>query len=147
MFCHDLGLRMFCHDLGLRMFCHDLGLRMFCHDLGLRMFRHDLGLRMFRHDLGLRVFRHCLGLRLPLGASDHFVRLAVVVLHHVQQMLRGLRHGVGLTFWGVSLVFLIAVHEALPILWIHLFELCHMLCNQRLRGHGSIDSFQLSVSL
>ena len=70
---------------------------------------------MFRHGLGLRVFRHGLGLRLSLGASDHFVRLAVVVLHHVQQLLRGLRHGVGLPLWGVSLVFLIAVHEALPI--------------------------------
>src|SRR6266446_3522244 len=129
MFCHDLGLRMFCHDLGLRMFCHCLGLWVFCHCLGLRVFRHDLGLR------------------LPLGASDHFVRLTVVVLHHVQQMLRGLRHGVGLTFWGVSLVFLISVHEALPIFRIHLFELYHMLFNRRLRWHGSIDSFQLSVSL
>ena len=29
---------------------------------------------------------------------------------------------------------------------IHLFELCHMLFNRRLRWHGSIDSFQLSVS-
>src|SRR5229473_838314 len=83
------------------MFCHYLGLRVFRHCLGLRMFCHYLGLRMFCHYLGLRVFRHCLGLRLPLGASDHFVRLAVVVLHHVHQMLRGLRHGVGLTFWGV----------------------------------------------
>src|SRR5467141_1735452 len=129
------------------MFCHYLGLRVFRHCLGLRMFCHDLGLRMFCHCLGLRVFRHCLGLRLPLGASDHFVRLAVVVLHHVHQMLRGLRHGVGLTFWGVSLVFLIAVHEALPIFRIHLLELCHMLFDRRLRWHGAIDSFQLSVSL
>src|SRR5712691_9203582 len=107
-------------------------MRVFCHCLGM--------------SLGLRVFCHSLGVSLSLGARDHFVRLAVVVLHHVQQMLRGLRHGVGLACWGVSRVFLIAVHEALPILWIHLFELCHMLCNRRLRGHGSIDSFQLSVS-
>src|SRR5215510_2444001 len=95
----------------------------------------------------LRVFRHYLGLSLSLGASDHFVRLAVVVLHNVQQILRGLRHGVGLTFGGVSLVFLIAVHEALPIFRIQLFELCYMLFKRRLRGHGSIDYFQLSISL
>src|SRR5712691_4228895 len=130
MFCHYLGLRVFCHYLGLRMFfCPCLGLRVFRHCLGLQMFCHYLGLRVFCHCLGLRVFRHCLGLRLPLGASDHFVRLAVVVLHHVHQMLRWLRHGAGLTFWGVSLVFRIAVHEALPIFRIHLFELCHMLFN------------------
>jgi len=93
------------------------------------------------------VFRHYLGLSLSLGASDHFVRLAVVVLHHGQQLLRGLRHGVGLPFGGVSLVFPRAVNEALPIFRIQLFELCQMLFNRRLWGHGSIDDFQLSVSL
>src|SRR6266436_3293652 len=115
--------------------------------LGLWVFRHYLGLWGCRHYLGLQGCRHGLGLSLSLGASDHFVRLAVVVLHHGQQMLRGLRHGVGLTFGGVSLVFLIAVHEALPIFRIHLLELCHMLFDRRLRWHGAIDSFQLSVSL
>src|SRR5438477_6740876 len=117
----------------------------------MRVFRHclgmSLGLRVCWHYLRLRVCWHSLGVSLSRGARDHFVRLAVVALHHVQQMLRGLRHGVGLTFWGVSLVFLIAVHEALPIFRIHLFELCHMLFNRRLRWHGSIDNFQLSVSL
>jgi hypothetical protein len=92
------------------------------------VFRHclgmSLGLRVFCHDLGLRVFCHGLGVSLSLGTSDHFVRLAIVVLHHGQQMLRGLRHGVGLTFWSVSLVFRISVHEALPIFWIHLFTRC-----------------------
>src|SRR5215467_739147 len=106
------------------------------------MFRH--GLRM---SLGLRVFCYGLGVSLALGASDHFVCLVVVVLDNVQQTLRGLRHGVGLTFWGVSLVFLISVHEALPIFRIHLFKLCHMLFDRRLRWHGAIDSFQLSISL
>src|SRR6266571_6443866 len=126
----------------MRVFRHCLGM-----SLGLRVFCHGLGLRVLCHYLGLRVYRHGLGMSLSLGASDHFVRLAVVVLHHVQQMLRGLRHGAGLTFWGVSLVFLIAVHEALPIFRIQLFELCHMLFHRRLRWHGSIDNFQLSVSL
>ena len=106
------------------------------------MFRHCLGM-----SLGLRVFCHDLGVSLSLGASDHFVCLAIVVLHHGQQMLRGLRHGVGLPFWGVSRVFRIAVHEALLIFWIHLFELCQMLFDRRLRWHGAIDSFQLAVSL
>src|SRR3989442_10611645 len=145
VFRHCLGV-----SLGLRVFRLSHRLRVFCHSLGLRVFRHCLGV-----SLGLRVFRHCLGLSLgrslgvslSLGASDHFVRLAVVVLHHVQQMLRGLQHGVGRTFGGSSLVFRISVHEALPIFRIHLFELCHMLFKRRLRWHGAIDDFQLSVSL
>jgi hypothetical protein len=118
----SLGLRVFRDCLGLRVFRRCLGQRVFRHGLGV-----SLGLRVFRDCLGLRVFRRCLGLSLSLGASDHFVRLAVVVLHHIQQILRGLRHGVGLPLWGVSLVFLIAVHEALPIFRIQLFELCQML--------------------
>src|SRR5215471_6937145 len=124
---------MFRHGLRMR-----LGLRVFCLDLGLRVFCLDLGLRVFCLDLGLRVFCHGLGVSLALGASDHFVCLVVVVLDNVQQTLRGLRHGVGLTFWGVSLVFLIAVHEALPIFRIHLFELGHMRFDRRLRWHGAI---------
>jgi len=143
----------------LRVFCHDLGCACSVTASGLRMFRHDLGVRMFRHDLGLRLRRACsstgLGLRVflsrpraaPLaGASDHFVRLAVVVVHHVQQILRGLRHGVGLPFWGVSRCVPYAVHEALPSSGYISFELC-ICSSSQTAVHGSIDGFPAFGSL